>query len=95
MIFFKFGKSKEEIALYERQKKAKENIQDLISRCDRLETQVQEAQYHIANHIDMFPAKELECMAMDGLIHYDTIPEGKRTEWVVREIKWAKERGQE
>jgi hypothetical protein len=37
------------------------------------------ARVHILNRVDIFTSKELECMAMDGIIKHEDIPENKRT----------------
>ena len=45
------------------------------------------AQNHIIEQIDSFTPKQLECMAMDGIITYCQIPENKRTEFVESQMK--------
>jgi hypothetical protein len=59
-----------------------EQIRMLIDYIERLEIKLKLAEAHIKRNINLFSADELECMALDGLIKYQDIPENKRTEFV-------------
>jgi hypothetical protein len=57
-------------------------LKDIIRTVEELELAYNEARAHILRHLRDFSPEELECMAMDGIINYDEIPEDKRTDFV-------------
>ena len=57
-----------------------EQLKALIGSYEDLNRTLEYARYHIKNHLRDFPPKELECMAMDGIIEHKDIPEDLRTE---------------
>jgi hypothetical protein len=59
-----------------------EQVRMLIEYVDHLEVKIELAKAHIKRNINLFSPDELECMAIDGLIDYQDIPEDKRTEFV-------------
>jgi len=61
-------------------------IKNLVKYVEELERKLREAEYHIKRNITLFSSEELECMVIDGLIDYNTIPVDKRTEFVTKLI---------
>lgn len=59
-----------------------EDLKALVEKFDSLELTVREAQSHILRNISKFSMEKLECMAMDGLIQYQDIPENLRSPYV-------------
>jgi hypothetical protein len=65
----------------------KKSLKDFLEYVEELEFKLREARLHIKSNIGLFSPEELECMAMDGIIEYEDIPPGKRTEFVAQHIK--------
>lgn len=57
-----------------------EQIEELIRKYREMEQALRFARIHITNNLRAFSQKELECMAMDGIIKHSDIPEDLQTE---------------
>jgi hypothetical protein len=64
----------------------KKQLEDFLEYVKNLEYKLEWARQHIKKNINLFSPEDLECMAMDGVIDYEDIPENKRTEHVSRQI---------
>jgi hypothetical protein len=64
----------------------KKQLEDFLIYVEAIEDKLAYARHHIKKNINLFSPEELECMAMDGVIDYEDIPENKRTEHVSRQI---------
>jgi len=57
-----------------------EGVDELVKSYKQAKKSLEYARFHILNKIRAFEPKELECMAMDGIICHSDIPEDLRTE---------------
>lgn len=59
-----------------------DELRDFVNAVQELQVELKWAKHHIKKHLDAFTPKELECMAMDGILAYAEIPADKRTDFV-------------
>jgi hypothetical protein len=59
-----------------------ETVKRIFEEFEQARWKLRSAVAHIRNNVSKFSGEELECMAMDGIIAYEDIPEGLRTEFV-------------
>ena len=64
-----------------------EGMSKFLEDYQALKSKLSYAQAHIIEQIDSFTPKQLECMAMDGIITFSQIPEDKRTGFVESQMK--------
>jgi hypothetical protein len=67
--------------------RAVEEVLRLKDYADTLKSRLELAMQVVKRHIDVFTSKELESLALAGVLHPLDIPEGKRTDAVKRFIQ--------